>query len=114
MAINPKQLLPATYLAGAVAELFTVDSAPTKYWIITEIRLNNIDTVEHTFTMHAYPTGGAVSNENKLYDTITIQPSGAEPVVYSCFIVLNPGDVVEAFADTADKVSIFMSGQKWT
>ena len=114
-AVNPIQILPKTFLAGTATTLFTVPAAPSaKYYVVTEIRLNNIDSVNHTFKLGFYPAGGSASDVNLDHDAVSIQPAGAMPIVESCFIVLNPGDVFYGLTDTANKVSISISGEAWT
>lgn len=105
------QLVAPSFLGNTAARIYEMGSG-VKQSTVNVIRINNTDTVAHTFTIAiGDPTAAA---NRKLYDTVTIQPAGAEPLIYSCADVLKLGDTLWAYADTASKVSIMVSGMEYT
>lgn len=108
MASNYKQIVAPTYLAASATLLYTVTAKNT---VIREISINNIDSAARTFTI---AIGNPSTPSNILFDTVTIQAVGAEPLNYSRATVLKTGDTIYALADVANKVSIMISGMEIT
>ena len=107
---RPAKMVPLQFLSNVKATLYT-PAADVKYAIIREIRLNNTDSVTHTFTLSV---GDPATTSNKFYDAVTIQAEGAEPPNYSHATVLLPGDTIQGLADIANKVSVMISGIEYT
>ena len=110
MPSTVKQLVAPSFLAAASTILYTVPVG-VKQIVIREISLNNTDTVTRTFTIAA---GDPAVASNKLFDAVTIQAAGSEPLAYSRATVLKTGDTIRAYADVANKVGIMISGIEYT
>lgn len=112
MAVNPFQIL-ASQTLPAVANLlsYTVPATGVQRVVIKEIHVCNTDSSVFLFYMKTTPSGGAAVFD---YDGEPVQPAGQGPLTISRAKVLMPGDKVEFYADTAAKLTIDVSGLKWT
>lgn len=105
------QLVAPAFLSNTAASIYAMGTG-VKQATVNVIRLNNTDTVAHTFTIAIGDPTSALYR--KLYDAVTIQPTGEDPRIYSCADVLKLGDTIWAYADTSSKVSIMISGMEYT
>lgn len=107
--VSPIALIESTQLPNAVATQYT--SPPIVTTIIKKLTLTNSDAAAgHTVTIYLVARGGAAGAGNLLIDARTIGPLQTLDVTEAVNQILNPGDFIAAFADTAAEVNIRASG----
>lgn len=101
-------MVAPSFLAATATLLYTVTA---KNAVIREISINNIDSATRYFTI---AIGNPSTTSNILFDAVSIQAIGAEPLNYSRATILKTGDTIYALADVANKVSVMISGMEIT
>lgn len=112
MSYTAALLIPGTLLPNAVASQGG-PVAPAK-WLVKRAVIVNTDSAIHQVTIYRVPSGGSSGIANEVlaaYSLSTAGNQGASYVVAELSeAVLNAGDTIQAFADTANKVSIACYG----
>jgi hypothetical protein len=112
MASPVLQIVTSQQLASTAASLYT---SPIGTWTqISKLTCCNTDTGTHTATLHIVPSGGSTgaSTTTTLGQAISPGQTWNSPNEYG--LVLNPGDALWGYADTASKVTIAVSGTQFT
>jgi len=109
MATSPvQQIINSIQLANATASLY---QAPIGTWVqILSLKATNVDTVVHTVTFQIVPSSGTGTAANTSTKTLAILPGNTYLGNNEYGLVLNPGDSIWGFADTAAVVNCFASG----
>lgn len=112
MALQPALLIASTALPNAVAS----QGGPTSpaHWLLKRTVFTNTAAAAHSITVHHVPNGGAVATANMVIDAFVLGPAGQPGSTYVAAeltdMVLNPGDTLQAFSDTANVINITSSG----
>ena len=112
MSLTPANLITGTLIASPVGSV----GGPTvaTHWWVKRAVIANTDTAVHTVTIYRIPSGGSVTAANILLPAYPLSASGNPGASYVVAkltdLVLNPGDTIQAVADTTAKVSIEASG----
>lgn len=107
------QIINSVQLGNAAALLYTSPSVGV--WTqIMKLTCTNSDTAVHAVTIYLVPSGGSHGAANVIVSAkpILAGDSYNDPNTYG--LVLNPGDALWGFADTAAQVNVFASGQLFT
>jgi hypothetical protein len=92
-------------LGNAAAVIFTVPTTPgTVLLDFCQVQFTNVDSTNRAVTVYAVPEGGAPLPENCIALGIPV-PTLNQSVKLQ-LPMMEPGDMLYAFADVADKVSI--------
>lgn len=109
MASPIQQIISSVQLgSSASSALYTCPGGFTVQ--IMKLTVSNPDASAHTYTLYLVPSGGSASAATTITPSQGIL-SGAtfnDPNIYGQ--VLNQGDSIWAYADTAAKISMFASG----
>jgi len=106
MAVNVKKLIPGTVLTASLVTLYTVpDNTRTR---ANELLICNTDTAARTFTVNFVASGDTAAVKNTVFDAAPVGPG--ETLTLGLDQVLETGDFIQALADSANVVSIRMSG----
>jgi hypothetical protein len=108
MSISPAVLVPTTALAAAAAAIYTVPANGQS--VVKSAVFTNIDTVTRTITVHRVPSGGSVTTANMMVSAYRLSPGQDYTARALTNLVLNAGDAIHAFADSANKVNVTVSG----
>jgi hypothetical protein len=108
MTIQPAVLLASTGLPASEAAIYTVPANGIS--VIKRAVFTNIDTVTRTLTVYRVANGGSAGTSNTLISAYRISPGQAYVSPELGNMVLNAGDSIHAFADSANKVNATMSG----
>lgn len=112
MTINPALLVASSQLAAAEASIGG-PSAPS-HWLIKRAVFTNTDTSARSVTVYRVPSGGAAGTGNIVFSAHVVNIAGTSGDTYVApeltDMVLNPGDTLHAFADSANKVNVTISG----
>lgn len=108
---TPKTLASVAYLTGSAANIFA-PAASTIYGLMTQISLCNTDTAIRYVTLYIGATGGSTGGTEILklfavYPGQTIVPPGCS---WSPGRVMKSTDFLTGFCDTANKVTIEVTG----
>jgi hypothetical protein len=107
--VNPTVFIEGVQLPSAVATKYT--SPANVASVIKKLTLTNADAAAgHNVTIYLVPAGGAAGASNLLIDARTVGPLATLDIEEAVNHVLNGGDFIAAFADTASEVSIRCSG----
>lgn len=104
----------ATRLAGPVLltnSAMTLFTAPTNSIVfVSAASFDNTDTANHTIKVYVVPAGGTTGAANQVISnqSLSIGQSYQAPELRG--LVLNPGDTIQALADTAALVNCIISG----
>lgn len=112
MASPSSEIIPATQLPNAVAVLYTSPLATTTR--LEKVTYQNTSGAAHTVTLYLVPTGASPGTANVITNT---QAVGAKQTLNDVNVpghYLNAGDSIQAFADTAAVVNIFVGGTQLT
>lgn len=113
MSIRYKKLASPGQLTGTAATYYTCPSTVTNTSRIA-FTFTNTDSAARTVTIYVFDSGGTAGVTNIL----TSAKSLAAGETWTCpdllLHSLNPGDVVQAFADTTAKVAYHLSGVEMT
>lgn len=113
MSTSPSlEIVPAQQLAAAVATLYT--SPVGTVTRIEKVTYANTDTVQHQVTLYLVPSGSAAGATNLLTNQQPIRALSPLNDVNAAGHYLNAGDSIEAFADAAAHVNIFVAGTQIT
>jgi hypothetical protein len=107
MAKTPKRLAGPAQLTGAAATKYTVPAA-TKT-IIRHIRLTNTDAAT---AYKATVSIGADAAGTRIADAVSIAPNSALDIFG--YYVLEAAEILQAFADTASKLTLTVDGDELT
>ena len=109
MAQRSRRLWDAAQLTNAAATYYTATSVRAKNLWFTA---TNPNATAYLVTIYLIKSGGAASASNTVTYQRTVLP-GQTIVFYECCgHVLDPGDFVQAFADTGAKVTFMGSGDE--
>lgn len=99
-------------LPNAVAAQFT--SPPNTVTVIKRAVFTNTSAGARTVTAHIVPSGGAVANSTMIINgqSLAIPPGAGSSYVSPelAGVVLNPGDMLQCFADAATSVTLNSNG----
>jgi hypothetical protein len=105
MAVTPKALIEVQQLTASAATYYTSTNIVT---IIDSFKLVNVDTVARTATVSIGANAGGTQ--------FIVARSLAPGECYNCpemvGQILNAGDLIQALADSANKVNIRASGRQ--
>lgn len=106
-----EQALPNA-LPGSAQFTFGTGGTNQKF-AVRGLKVANVDSAEHTFTLHHVPYSGSAATGNKRFAAITIAANTTYEIGYdeNEWLLLG-GDSVWAFADAADALNIYMSGER--
>lgn len=104
MADVAKRMVGPTNLAVAAATVYTC-GAPTA-GIVRNIHVANTTAAAQTFNLSV----GADATGTRLYSSVTVPANGTFD--NACFIVVNPGEVLQAFA-SATGLTLTISGVEY-
>lgn len=94
---------PIELPAAAGTAFYTTPSTPTTSKLKGAVmRFTNTDTVAHTVTVHAIPSGGTAANSNMVVNAKSIGPNDFIDIEIP---VLEAGGEIEAFADATTSVT---------
>lgn len=108
MTYKLKPLIDPTQLAGTVATIYTCPSGNVAG--ISQAYIHNPNSITYKVTIHLVPSGDSADPTNKIWNLEPIGPNESLPIDPLINAVLEAGDTIQAFADTASKVNIFASG----
>lgn len=112
MSVAPLTLVQGVQLPASVTPQYT---CPTNSKVvIRHVTFTNTDTGSRTVTAHLVPAGGSVSASTMVMDAQSIAASATYVSPELSGIVMNAGDTLQMFADTAAKVSVNASGIQQT
>ncbi len=107
--VSPLTLIEPVQLPNAVATKYT--SPANVVTVIKKLTLTNADAAAgHAVTIYLVPSGGAAAASNLFIDARSIGPLQTLDITEAVNQILNGGDFIAAFADTAGQVSIRASG----
>ena len=99
---------PAT-LANAPAVIYTAPASSIVF-IQSAVFANTDATGIHTITVYVVPSGGGIGAATTVVPKQSISPSSTYKSSELAGVVMNPGDTIEASADTAALVTYTISG----
>jgi plastocyanin len=104
MAVQVLQLFAPVELAAAAATIFTVPSLPSTTVLARgRVRFTNTDTASHAVTAYAIQSGGSAVVADCFMNAESIAPNTHLDIDLP---VLAAGGFMQAFADTANKVTV--------
>jgi hypothetical protein len=109
MAVTPKCIIEPTALTVSNAIYYTVNKGLT---IIDKVTVVNVTTSYAAITIYLVPYGVTPSGIHRIIKALTIAPG--ETYEFSAIEghVLNTGDSIQAFSDTASALSFRVSGRE--
>ena len=105
-AYTPKELIAATALTASAQSLYSVPTGKTT--TLKTILLANYTSSAGTATIHLVPSGGTVSNANKIYGEVLVDANSTAQIDTNIFIP--EGSSLQALASTTNKINIHVSG----
>jgi len=96
-----------TYLADSETTLYQAGSSDTV--AILGVHFCNFDTVAHTITLYAYPTGQTAGDLTTIIKTLSIPAGDSYQWTANDKLVLGPNDKLSGLADIASKVSVMVN-----
>lgn len=112
MASPSSEIVPATQLPNAVAVLFT--SPLGTITRLEKVTYQNTAAAPHQVTVYLVPVGGTPGVSNVITNAQTISGKQTLNDVNIPGHYLNAGDTIQAFADSAATVNIFVGGTQLT
>lgn len=104
MAVTILVLFAPVQLAGSVGVVYAVPTNPTTTTLQNcRVRFSNTDTAPHNITGYAVPSGGSPGAGNEFFPGESLAANAHVDVDVP---QLGPGGTIQAFADTASKVTI--------
>lgn len=104
MAVTVSTLFVPAQLAAAVAVIYTVPTNPTTNVLSRgRVRFSNTDNAAHTITAYAVPPSGTASASNEFMPGESLAGNSHIDIDVP---LLGSGGTIQAFADTANKVTI--------
>lgn len=104
MAVSIVVLFAPVQLASSVGVIYAVPAAPTTTVLQRgRVRFSNTDSAAHTITGYAVPAGGSPGASNEFFPGESLAGNTHIDVDVP---LLGPGGTIQAFADTAAKVTI--------
>jgi hypothetical protein len=97
------QLFPPALLTGSAATYYTNPGPTNTILVNASVRFTNNDTATRQVTAYAVPFGGSAGASNRFMNAESIPPNAHVDIIVPA---LADGDFLEAFADTASKVTI--------
>lgn len=108
MSVTAKKIIPGSQLTAAAATYYTAPAnTRTK---ISKLTFTNNDTVARTITLYLVPSGGSAGVTNLLTKAAPVGPGAVYEAFEAEGHVLQPGDTIQALADSASQVTIQASG----
>ena len=101
-------IVEGQFLSGSPSALYA--SPAGIYTQIVKLTCVNSDTATHQITVYLVPATGSASNANVTTLVQAVQPNQVFNSPNEYAHVLNPGDQIVGYADTAGKVNIRVSG----
>lgn len=96
-----------TLLSNSETTLYSAGASDTV--ALLGVYFCNFDTVSHTVTIYAYPTGGSASDTTTIVKEYNIPAKDSYQWTANDKLVLAPLDKVSALADVASKVSAMVN-----
>lgn len=104
MALSFVKLFAPQMLAATASTVYTMPSSPSTSLLRNgRVRLTNIDTVAHSVTLYAVPSGGSASTTNECLPAVSIAQNAYLDVDIPQLAV---SDFLQGLADVANKVNI--------
>ena len=107
VALTFTKLFAPAQLTGAASTFYTCPATPPGYVVNGRIRFTNTDSAAHQITAYLVPSGGTAGAANSFLTAKTI---AANDFLDIDLPQMGPGDFLQAFADTASKVTIHSIG----
>lgn len=112
MALTPTLLIPITQLPNAVASQGG-PTTPARWWIKRAVFANS-DSATHSITVYHVPSGGSPGVSNIIISGFVLAVAGSPGATYVASEltdqIFKPGDTLQCFSDTANKVNVIVSG----
>lgn len=110
--VNPAPLFTPQQLAAAAATLYTSQSAVVT--LLKKFTVSNPDAANGYFvTLYIVPLGSVAGASNILVNARSVGPGQSIDIPEIVNQILNPGDFISAFADTAAKLTVHGAGVKF-
>ena len=103
MTVTISQFFAPTQLSGSAATIFTAPSGAVAT-VAVRVRFTNTDTAPHQVTAYAIQNGGSASAGNAFMNAEGVAPNTHLDIDVP---VLTASGFVQAFADQANKVTMF-------
>lgn len=102
--IGPGPNFASVVLGNASSIIYTVPSSPSSLTFYGgRVRFANFDTVTHSVTMYAVPSGGAPATSNEV---LAAKPIAANDFIDVDVPILGPGMTIRALADAGAAVNM--------
>lgn len=108
MALALNRLIDPVQVTNALVTYYT--SPVNQYTLIKKGLAVNTDTAARTFTLEIIKSGGTAGAASIVLNAVTIAPGQTRELFEVENQILNPGDFIQAMADTGAKVSFSLSG----
>lgn len=112
MSTTLKVLVPPAELTAAAALLYTCPALTRA--VIKKAVATNQTAAAHTVTVYLVPSGGAAGAGNAIINVKPVPPNtspSCDVELYSLEnMIMQPGDTIYGFADTASTVTLMVSG----
>jgi len=93
----------------AITETTLYEASASNTVAILGIYFCNLDTVAHTVTIYAYPTGSSATDATTIVKDYSIPAKDSYQWTANDKLVLGPSDKISALADTASMVSAMVN-----
>ena len=104
----PKNLLSASAeLTASAATYYTSTNCKT---LVTKVTIQNNGAAIRTVTFYLIKTGGAAGDTNKIVNGMSLGIGETVDITALMGQILENGDFIQALADSANDVALFMSG----
>lgn len=108
MATLPTSIVSAYQLANANATIFTCPAATVL--VVKRALLTNTDVGNHQVTLYVVRSGGSVGTPAKQYAAFSVTAGDSLIAAALLNLVLQAGDTIQGFADTAAVVNFNLDG----
>lgn len=109
MSIILKKFVASQLLSGAAANLY--QAGANEKALIGQATVCNTGTTAYNITVHLVASGGTVANANMIIDAKQVATGVTTELTEIIGHVLEGGESIHAFADTADQLSLRVSGR---
>lgn len=103
VALTFTKLFPPAQLAAVAGTIYTCPATPAAYVVNGRIRFTNTDSAAHQVTAYLVPSGGSSGASNAFLTAYSI---AANSFLDIDLPQMGPGDFLQAFADTANKITV--------
>jgi hypothetical protein len=108
--ITPKTLVEGVALGTSASTLYTVPASTTATF--RSITICNTDTNIRKVTVYIVASGGSAGVLNTIYDALVLEPG--QTYTDDTIRTMMAGDFIQAFADSANLVSLRVDGAEIT